>query len=143
MEDNKPIYILDASVILKWILKEEKDREQALLIRNHIELGQIRVKVPAHCFTEVLNVVALKSKKLAVLFLEQLQLSFIQECRLNPSTVAKVVEMMQQHSKIAFYDAIYHGLAFEYNGIFVTADERYYQAVDKEGRIIQLKHYSK
>ncbi len=143
MEDNKPIYILDASVILKWILKEEKDREQALLIRNHIELGQIKAKVPAHCFTEVLNVVALKSKKLAVLFFEQLQLSFIQECRLNLNTMAKAMEVMKKHSKIAFYDAIYHGLAFENKGTFVTADERYYHAVYKEGRIIQLKHYSK
>ena len=143
MDDNKPLYILDASVILKWILKGEKHQAEALAIRQDIELERIEANVPIHCFTEVINVLTLKSKSLAILFLEQLQKSFLRECRLTIEITAKAIEIMKKHPKIAFYDAVYHGLAFEQKGTLITADEKYFNAVHREGKILSLKDYFK
>lgn len=141
MGDNKPIYILDASVIVKWIFKGEKYQQEALSARQDIERERIEAMVPIHCFTEVINVVALQSKNLAVLFLEELQRSFIRECRLTIESTTRAIELMKKYPKIAFYDAVYHALAFEQKGVLITADEKYYNTASGEGKILNLKDY--
>lgn len=143
MVENKPIYILDASVLLKWVLIEDEDAQQASVLRNHFQDDRIRVLIPPHCLIEIANILGLKYPQYASLFLSQLIMTKIEECRLSFAVIALGIDLMVNHKGISFYDAAYHALALKEKGIFITADQRYYARTKNEGGILMLKNYPK
>lgn len=141
MAETKPIFILDASVILKWILFEEQCYEQAINVREDIAQERIEAKVPAHCFIEVMNTLGHKAPKWAITFLSQLQMSMIEECPMTLEAASLVMKWIKEYPRISFYDGLYHALAFEQKGEFITADEVYFNRLKPEGRVMRLKDY--
>jgi predicted nucleic acid-binding protein len=48
--------VLDASVVLKWFVPEQRGSSEARRLRNDYEAGRLSVVVPALLFLELLNV---------------------------------------------------------------------------------------
>jgi len=138
---DKSLFIADASVFLKWCLEEEDDYEQANRFFHDLYIEAIRIHVPAHCFTEIENILALKAPVLTISFLSQLLMTPIVQHRLTLSLASLAFKLTQKYPRISFYDASYHALAIQEKGTFVTCDTRYFQATRKEGHIRLLRNY--
>lgn len=139
MADPRGLYVIDASVMLKWHFYEENDHIQALDLKNDFLKENLILAVPSHAFTEVLNVMSIKKPDFAVFFLSQLLALSINEYSLNVELAASAVAIMKKIPKISFYDAVYHALAMQLDGVFVTADEGYYKKTKKLKNITLLK----
>ena len=140
-ENRKPI-IVDASVVLKWVLPHEDDTEKAYELADDFYTKKICIFVPAHFHTEIANTAVRKTPLIAFSFIHQLINSELRPCQLGLEILDKACRLTQKYKKITFYDAFYHALAMHRRGIFVTADNKYYQAVKEEGSILLLKDYS-
>jgi predicted nucleic acid-binding protein len=141
MEDHKKIIVADASVLLKWIIKEEKWQEQAFLLKDQFGRSEVNIIVPSHCFAEICNILGRGMKDQAISFISYLTVSEIEEHNLTLNLASAAFGLMKKYSGISFYDAAYHALAIQEGGIFVTADEKYFRNTNREGRIILLKDY--
>lgn len=141
--DLKPIVVLDASVILKWLLLEKEDVADALKIREDLLNKRVEVYVPSHLFTEVCNVLGRQRPEQMLRFLSELRMSRLLECRLTLEIASLALNLLTRYPKISFYDAAYHALAIHSQGTFITADVKYYQTTQKEGHICLLNKYLK
>lgn len=143
MADHKALIVPDASVLLKWAVKEKECLAEALRLREDFRLEKVDMKVPAHCFAEICNMLGREQQKAAVSFVSYLIVAGIEECCLNLDVASTAFKLMDKYCGITFYDAVYHALAINENGIFLTADEKYFRKAGKEGHIMLLKHYGK
>lgn len=141
MAENRKLLVVDASVILKWFLKEENWMEQAWRLRGHHVSKKINIIVPSHCFFELANILKRKIPNEAMLLISKLKFSEIMEQILSIRVISIAFQLMDEHKKISFYDAAYHALALAEGGTFVTADEDYYKIAKKSGNIMLLKNY--
>lgn len=139
--EDKPIFVVDASVVLKWVLPEKEDVSQALLLKEQFVQRKIVILVPAHFFTELSNILMKKLPHLALPFLSHLLISPLIQCQLSLELASTGFRLLQSYPKISFYDAFYHALALEKGALFITADESYYRVAKKEGNIILLREY--
>ena len=141
-ETNPPLFIPDASVVMKWILNGEENIFQARRLRDDFADGRIRLEVPDHFYTEIMNILSRYYPNHALRFFSQLKMSTLIVNRLSLEVASHAHDLIQKYPKISFYDAAYHALALHRRGTFLTADERYYNVVKKEGGIQLLKHYN-
>ena len=123
MSEEKKV-VPDASVLVKWFVKEECS-EKALKIRDSYIEGKIKIIAPELIIFEVLNALRYKG-----LFTEP-ELEEISEAldafsfELRPlrgSYAKKTVETAFKNN-ITIYDSSYITLALEENAEFFTADE--------------------
>jgi len=142
MGENRKSIIVDASVVLKWVLPAEDSTEEAHKLADDFFNKRISIFVPAHFHSEIANIAFRKVPLLAFSFIHQIINSELRPCQLGLELLNSAFRLMKKYPKISFYDAFYHALAIERRGIFVTADQKYYQAVKKEGSILLLKDYS-
>jgi predicted nucleic acid-binding protein len=142
MVENKKNFVVDASVIAKWVLDEPEDREQALLMMKQFAENKVNLFVPAHFFSEVSNIIGRKSPKFATSFISELLTSPITECRLTIEAAAIAFDLMGRHKKISFYDAFYHALALDLGCDFITADRKYYETAKGEGGVRLLHSFA-
>jgi predicted nucleic acid-binding protein len=120
--------VLDASVILKWVLDAETEPGHAAarrLLERWLQ-GELDLWVPSLWLYEVGNILCLKrpadaSEALAVLW--DLGLS---EAHLNQGLIQRTLALSQSHG-VTFYDASYLALAEERNTVLVTADGKFYR----------------
>lgn len=139
-ENRKPV-VVDASVALKWVLPEEH-ADKAYELADDFYMKRISIFVPAHFHTEIANTAVRKVPLIAFSFIQQLLNSELQPCQLGLEILDKACRLTKKYRQISFYDAFYHALAMQRQGIFVTADLKYYQTVKKEGSILLLRDYS-
>jgi len=135
--------VIDASVILKWILPRDSEpyQDQAQALATLIKGGSIQVGVPSLWYFEVGNLLARKYPLQADQQLANLRL-ILEPCEIPGKTgwQKKILALVEQHG-ITFYDAAYHALAIIQQGVFVTADEKYLQTVRKEPHAMHLKDW--
>lgn len=133
--------VLDASVILKWFFENEAGVEAAWRIYEDYERDKVQIAVCSHTFTEVMNILALKSPRDAMKAFSFLMTAEFLECTLGLNTCSQGLRLMRELEKISFYDAIYHATALHHDGIFVTADEKYYEKARHVGGVVLLEEY--
>ena len=134
------IVVLDASVILKWLLEDptrEPDTEKALALVESVLRAQLEVLQPVHWLAEVAAVAARLVPQTAesdVGMLAALEL---------PTTDSPIV--IQRATSLAIetnchlFDTLYHAVALEHeDALLVTADGRYYEKAARYGKIIAL-----
>lgn len=143
MDENKTVYVADASVVLKWAINEREDLEQALVLKRDFVERKINIYVPSYCFAEVCNLLCRTRPNIAIPFFSFLIESKILECHLNINLVNIAYRLIRRYRDISFYDAAYHALAIQENGIFLTADIKYYNNTKREGSIMLLKDYGR
>ena len=122
MERQKKV--VDASVIVKWFLKEEK-RDEAIEIRYLQIKGKIKIIVPELIFLEVLN--AIKYKKVKKNFLPQV-IKFLYKINLSVEKTDQFIldtalRISLEHN-LSIYDSLYAALAQVHSCQLITEDEK-------------------
>jgi len=118
--------VLDASVILKWVLPDETDSPAALAYLNqHIE-GTNPIAVPELLFYEIANALATKTSLLSADIIERFTLivgAELESYHLNIDTFSEAIQMSKRF-KISLYDSSYIALAQLLGCDMITADSR-------------------
>ena len=134
------IVVPDASVLLKWVLPgdDERDTEAALALRNEAVAGAVELVVPQLWVYEVGNTLARRFPDQADALLASLADFGLKEARLDARWRTQAVSLAVTY-QVAFYDAAYHAVALALGGVFVTADERYVRRASKAGGVSSLR----
>lgn len=130
------ILVPDASVILKWAigLESELDREKAIHILDAWVGNNIEIVLPELWVFEVGNVLGRMVPDSALEKMETLLEFRFKTKELDKETCKSIFKLMKDLS-VSFYDASYHALAQRMGGVFITADDKYYQKARAKGNI--------
>ncbi len=130
-------YIIDASVVLKWFIPEEHC-EQALRLKD----SDARLHAPAFLTLEVGNVLSKKRRRgeLTAQDTEDIWRAFRRAPirRHADETLVLAAFDLAQNTKQSLYDCLYLALAMQLNRSFLTADRKFYQALQHGGYRNQL-----
>ena len=136
-------YVVDASVILKWVLGEEQESDQdlALKLLDTWAAGIAEFVAPSLWQYEVGNFLGRELQGEAKEKMTLLLDLGIQSVDPNNTIIDRCFAWMEQHA-VTFYDASYLAVAFEIQGTLITADEKFCRKMGKLGRICLLKDLS-
>ncbi len=131
------VYVLDASVILSYLLSEEtivvEEFEKLLkeARKNRVKLISSKL-LPL----EVANGLryTLSDSALAVRVLETFLDLPLEYVDFTKGQLQRALQLAYT-TKTSFYDASYHILAIELEGVFLTCDKKYFQKAEKFGFI--------
>ena len=134
-------YVVDASVILKWVLgnETESDHTKAMALLEIWTGGDIELSAPILWQYEVGNFLGRNLQDEA-----QDKMNLL--LNLNIKNVVPTNNMINQcfswmkQKKVTFYDASYLAAAFEVQGTLITADEKFARKMAKTNRICLLKN---
>jgi len=134
------IVVLDASVILKWLLEDplrEPDTDKASALMESIVAGELEILQPAHWLAEVAAVAARVTPATAVRDVELLAaLEF--PTTDDPNVIARATTLAIATGHHLF-DTLYHAVALEReDAMLVTADGRYHAKAGQYGKILPL-----
>jgi len=134
------IVVLDASVILKWLLEDparEPDTEKAFALVESVINGRLEILQPVHWLTEVAAVAARLVPQTAVGDVDMLA-AFEFPTTDGPTVIRRATSLAIETNHHLF-DTLYHAVALEHeDALLVTADERYYGKADGYGKITAL-----
>lgn len=123
--------VLDASVVLKWIFKDEEKEEKAKLYREKHISGEEIVAVHNLFFYEIANVLTTKtnlsSKDIADAFSFLWNFDF-KVFNFGIDEFLAGIALSRQYN-ITFYDAAYISLAKRLKCSFITADKKLYEKI--------------
>lgn len=137
------LYVVDASVLLKWVLPPDHEpwQEQAWSIFSAVRQGAIEIQVPSLWVYEVGNILSRKYPETTAAHLSALGAIFGEGHSVSDSAFhAAILELVARYC-VTFYDAAYHALAIIHEGVLVTADEKYLQAAAGEPHAMHLKDW--
>jgi len=134
------IVVPDASVILKWVLQPEDERDAGSALRVlEAFLGElIEIRVPSLWRYEVGNILAVKRPRTAREAMEVLLGYRFEEERLHSAYCLETLRFAAEAKGISFYDAAYHVLAIRTDGLFLTADRKYVARAWRKGKIMHV-----
>lgn len=141
------IFVVDASVVVKWVLKEEYT-DDALLIRDRYIDGKIKLYAPPLIRYEVANAIwkAVRKKILdkldAVKALENLIVLLPRIIKLKRENFLNALNLAIKYA-ITVYDAVYIVLRDIVGGVFITADRKLFDKVKKLKNIIFISDIKK
>jgi predicted nucleic acid-binding protein len=117
--------VLDASVIVKWLLADpgrEPDTERATALLESVVAGELEILQPFHWLAEVAAVLVRLSPATAaddVLMLRAMEIPTSDEAEVLRRACILAIET-QQH----LFDTLYHAVALENaDSVLVTADD--------------------
>jgi predicted nucleic acid-binding protein len=136
--------VLDASVILKWLLQDparEADTGRASGLVESVILDQVEILQPVHWLAEVAAVIARLSPQTAIEDVEMLAaMQFPTSDQPNVIRRATALAIETEHH---LFDTLYHAVALEHeNATFITADDRYLAKSGRYGRIVALRDWT-
>ena len=138
---EKKIFVLDASVVVKWFTREPL-REEAAAIRQMYLEGAIELEAPSLLFYEVINalrynpVLGSEDVKKAAKLLEDMQITIHD---FTEQLALKTIEIAYRYG-ITIYDAAYVALTMIRDAILYTADEEIVSKISK-GNVKHLKEF--
>lgn len=145
MAGNKQKVVLDASVLLKFVLDEKEDKEEAYDLKQRIGLGEIEPYIPSFCFYEIANIIsksrAFDNTKKALEAYTTLQRYDCVEIPLDNFLVYDAFHLVKNTPKISLYDAIYHAIALQQKTWYITADKKYYNLMKHHGHVKLLSEW--
>lgn len=141
-KNSKKKYIIDASIIIKWLVREQEDFHFAINLLNDFYNKKVHLLIPIFVHWEVNNFLGRSlAFGTAVEKYSHFKLLKLEESHLSMNTTLKAFAIMKKFHKVSFYDASYHALAIENGGIFLTADKKYYDKTRRIGSIMLLENY--
>lgn len=137
--EGTPVFVLDASVAVKWYVPEE-GRERALRLRQDYMDEKIDLIAPNLIFYEVGNAVRFHPGATAREVGEAVRgLRGMQVAVQNMTdTVVDSATEIAFTENITFYDAVYLAIAENVGVKFVTADKKLYEQIKKRKNLISL-----
>ncbi len=138
----KPAFIPDASTLLKWVLPAANEAflQEAAALRLAFVQGRIELLVPGLWVYEVGNTLARRHPESAGQRLDAIRKLGMREIHPADAMIRQILELASRH-KVTFYDAAYHALAISQGGVFVTADEKYLQAIGDQPNARHIKDW--
>jgi predicted nucleic acid-binding protein len=133
--------IVDASIAIKWYVRDEIDADKAIAMLLDYENGKANLIVPNLFYYETanaVNTVAMRGRitgdegRDIIKDLLAMDLITLADFKLIPSAYLYA----RQHN-ISVYDASYLAAAKEHNAPIYTADRRFYDAVKSKERLIK------
>ena len=136
-------YVVDASVILKWIFRSndnEDHTENALNLLKLIALGECQVVQPTHWLAEVAAVVCrLEPIRSDEIIISLSAMNFTISDELDIYHLAAKLSSKYQHH---LFNTLYHALAIALpHAVFITADNQYYKKARSAGSIMFLADF--
>jgi predicted nucleic acid-binding protein len=136
---------VDASVAIKWFLKDRPDEQHADLALQILErsvFGRLTLVQPTHFAAEVAAVLArLKPTEAQDDLLDLLEISY--RTVASPETYLTALDLAMRYQHHLF-DTLYHAVALHTPGaVLITADKRYYDKARLEGQIILLAQFER
>jgi len=122
--------VLDASVIIKWFLKENSWEKAIRLQEQHLK-GEVGLVAPTILPFEIVNVLCTKPKvdlDIVRSAINILYFTGVTEYILTKK-LANAVAKLSKDYKISAYDAAYVALAQNLGCQFITADRKLYRKV--------------
>ncbi len=136
--------VLDASVILKWLLEDaarESDTDKASALVESVVGNKVEILQPVHWLAEVAAVVARVSPQTAVEDVEML--AAMQFPTSDQPDVMRRATALAIETEHHLFDTLYHAVALEHeSAIYITADDRYREKSSRYGRIIALRDWT-
>ncbi len=131
------LFVPDASVVLKWVIGEERDAEARDLFDGWLKQEHDFI-LPSLWVYEVGNVLGIKRPKDATRILDLLIDYHFSECKITKELISTTHGLMNEYRGVTFYDAVYHAVALRENGTMVTADKAYYEKTKKRGGLLLI-----
>jgi predicted nucleic acid-binding protein len=135
--------VLDASVILKWLLEDpaqEPGTEKALAVVDAVVHGKLDILQPAHWLIEVAAVAARLTPDTAIEdvgLLSAMQFPTSED----PNVLLRATTLAIQTDHHLF-DTLYHAVALEHGeAVLITADDRYRRKAERYGRVMALAEW--
>lgn len=131
------VFCVDASVVVGFLLRSSRGSEQCIeKLLPEVERGEISLIAPSFFLQEVSNALRFSLTNSADAFLAQMSFQNlpIQMIHLEPFQQASILSTAYALDT-AVYDCAYHYLAVLKNGIFLTADKKYYKKAQHLGSI--------
>ena len=128
MSGRAQAIVLDASVILKWVLDAETEPGHAAANRllERWQQGELDLLVPSLWLYEVGNILCLKRPADASAALAALWDLGLSEVPFSHGLIQRTVALAQSYS-VTFYDASYLAVAEEKKVDLVTADGKFFR----------------
>lgn len=137
------IIVLDASVILKWLMEDplrEPDTDKASALMESIVKGELEILQPVHWLAEVAAVVARLTPSTAIRDVELLAALELPSSD-EPNVIGRATSLVIETGNHLF-DTLYHAVALEHeDATLVTADDRYFAKAKRCGRITTLRDW--
>ena len=136
--------VIDASVILKWLLQDpstEPNTDTAIAVLDSVIDGKVEILQPTHWLAEVAAVLARLSPSTAA---DDVQRLAALEFPINddPAVMQRATQMAVESGQHVF-DTLYHAVAIEHeDATLVTADDRYFAKAEHYGRIVRLSAWA-
>jgi predicted nucleic acid-binding protein len=134
--------VVDASVIVKWLLpdrEEEENAGEALQVLQLIKASRLEVHQPPHWLAEAAAVVTRLCSDTAMDDIEDLcEMDFeILDSREVYLKACDLSFTLNHH----LFDTLYHAVALNLpDAVLITADERYYRKAESVGHIVLLEN---
>lgn len=118
------IYVLDASVVLKWFLIEEGTQE-ALELKKEYEAGEISIAAPDLLIYEVINVLRFKKHFSEIILKKSLDSLIALNLELFSPSEHIIEESIHIscHTNLSIYDCSYLALSHQLNTLLITTDK--------------------
>ena len=137
--------VLDASVVLKWLLEDpttEPDTEKALALIDAVISGKLEILQPVHWLIEVAAVAARLTPQTAVQDVELLSAMQLPTSD-DPGVLLRATRLAIETDHHLF-DTLYHAVALEHDdAVLVTADDRYLRKAKRYGMIAALADWER
>jgi len=141
------IYVVDASVGVKWFIEEDYSDNADKLLEDFAN-GRVELKAPKSFMQEFCNAIrkyvirGLLNKQLARKYIEEMSkipIDYIEiDWKITKDAYEKALEL-----SITVYDAIYIVIADMLDATMVTADSRLYRRLKDRVKILHIKDYPK
>jgi len=132
------IFVPDASVILKWVLRDEEDHDYTFALLKGWINQEHEFILPSLWLYEVGNVLGMKRPKDAERILDILLEYEFMEYHITKEITTIAFSLMREFKGVTFYDTIYHVIALRESGVMVTADKAYFEKAKGKGGILLI-----
>ncbi len=140
--------VVDASVAVKWHLKDEEHAAEALQLLMRFTNGAVTLVAPDHIRYEVASAITVATRGRQPRITQQQGKDAIEEfLALGLATVASddlilaAYLLVHQHG-IAFYDGLYLALSQLVGRPFITADGKLYQRIKTLPAVVWIGDYA-
>jgi len=136
-------YIVDASIILKWVLEKEKepDHDKAASLLYTWVRGAVGIAAPSLWTYEVANILGRALPDEADQKMKLLLDLKIDAVDCSEQMIHQCFTWMKEH-RVTFYDAVYLAAAYEIDAVLLTGDEKFCEKMKNDNRICLLKDLS-
>lgn len=133
-------YIVDASIILKWVLEKENEPDHdkaAGLLRTWVS-GVVGIAAPGLWTYEVANILGRVLPDEADQKMKLLLDLKIEAVDCSEQMIRQCFTWMKEHH-VTFYDAVYLAAAYAIDAVLLTSDEKFREKMKNDSRICPLK----